>query len=107
MLGDDAQVEEEVRVDVVEETPGGAVLVGEESMVLGGVDREVLPHGFVFDGGCGEIGGVGGVVGQGGDFAHGGEGDNPFGGEVGLIGELTGEVVYGRRLVLGMAELRL
>ena len=42
VLRDDAEVEEEVWVDVVQETPGGAVFVGEEGVASGGVDGEVL-----------------------------------------------------------------
>ena len=59
-----------------------------------GFDRTTyLPHGFVFDCGCGEVGAVGSVTSEGCDFAHRGDGDDAFGGEVGLVRELAGEVV--------------
>ena len=92
--GDETEVEEFVREYVVEKTPGGAPFVAEECMVFARVDREEFPLCDVFRRGGGEVCRVSGVAENGGDLAHGGDGNNAFYGEIGLVGELPGEVIY-------------
>lgn len=58
-----------------------------------GVDGIRLPRFDEVVGGCGEVGGVGEVTCESGDFAHSGQADDAFEGEVGLIDELAGEII--------------
>ena len=100
-LGNDVETEELVRVDVVEQAVGGAPLVGEQRVSAGRVDGEVLPLLDVVGRGGGEVLGVGGGAGDGGNRGHGLDADDAFDGEVRLVDELAGEVVYVLVLVLG------
>ena len=62
-LRDEVEVEEFVRVGVVEEAVGGAPFVGEESVGFGGVDGKIFPLGEVGRCGLGEVCCGDGVVG--------------------------------------------
>jgi len=77
---DDAEVEEFVRVDVVEEAVAGAPFVGEEGVLAGGVDGVVFPLGDVIGGCGGEVLGVGGGTNHVGDTGHGLDTDYAFDG---------------------------
>ena len=93
-LGHDVQGEELVRVDVVQQAVRGAPFVGEQRVAAGRVDGVVFPLSDVGGGGGGEVLRVGGGAGDGGDGGHGLEADDAFDGEVGLVDELAGEVVW-------------
>lgn len=97
---DDGQVEQQGRVDVVEQGVGGAPLVGEQGVRARRVEGEGFPLRVVGGRGGGVGGRRRGVGAQEGDFRHGGDADDAFDGEVGLVDELAGEVV-GRELLAG------
>lgn len=89
----DVELEEAVRVDVVQEPVRGPPLVGEQRVSARRVDGEVLPLPDVVGRRAGEVLRVGGGADDAGDLRHGLDADDAFDGEVGLVDELAGEIV--------------
>lgn len=90
---DDGQVEQVGREDVVEETPRRAPLVREQGVRAGRVRGQDGPGVVVVLSGACVLGREHGVVEEATDLGHGGQADDAFDREVGLVCEGAGKVV--------------